>query len=252
MNGSCETPQEQLCGCCQGLGAETPELIFNRPGLSRISYRVGRHTTFKASLLAALSSSNLPALATLRTRDDSDFSIALLDAWAASLDILSFYQERLANEMYLGTAVDAASVMYLARLVGYKPSPGVAASAFLAFTLSDAPGSPDNVLISAGTRVQSVPKPGQTPQVFETSSDLTALIQLNAVPARTTIPWGLSPGNTSLWLQGTGNNIHVGDAILFVSRELHNSLNSSSASGAADFHFVTAVTVNSDSGKTLV
>ena len=174
MNGSCDTPEEQLCGCCQGLGSETPEPISNRPGLSQIRYRVGTHATFKASLLAALSDSNLPALAPLRTRDGSDFSIALLDAWAVALDILTFYQERLANEAYLGTAVDAASVMSLARLVGYKPSPGVAASAFLAFTLTNARGAPDNVLIPAGTRVQSVPKPGQTPQVFETSSDLTA------------------------------------------------------------------------------
>ncbi len=254
MNGSCETPQKQLCGCCEGIGAETPNPIYNRPGLTQISYRVGMQASFKASLLAALSDSNLPALAPLRTRDDSDFTIALLDAWAVSLDILSFYQERLANEAYLGTAVDAASVMYLAQLVGYKPSPGVAASAFLAFTLSDAPGSPDNVLIPAGTRVQSVPKPGQKPQVFETSSDLTALIELNAIHPKTTIPWGLSSGITSLWLQGTSNNIHVGDGMLFVSQGLYALANGGSPSGAvaADFHFVTSVTTDPSSGNTLV
>ena len=166
MKGSCEIPPEQLCGCCQGVTTETPEPISNRPGLGAIAYRVGTHNTFKASLLAALSGSTRPALALLRTRDDADFSIALLDAWATSLDILSFYQERLANESYLPTAVDTASVFGLAQLVGYKPSPGVAASTFLAFTLSSAPGSPDNVLIPAGTRVQSVPGPGQSPQVM--------------------------------------------------------------------------------------
>ena len=80
--------------------------------------------------------SRLPGRAPLRTRADSDFTIALLDAWAVALDILSFYQERIANESYLRTAVDQRSVIELARLVGYKPSPGVAASAFLAFTLS--------------------------------------------------------------------------------------------------------------------
>ena len=96
----------------------------------------------------------------------------------------------------LRTAVDQRSVIELARLVGYKPSPGVAASAFLAFTLSSAPGSPDNVLIPAGSRVQSVPAPGQSPQVFETFSDLTALIAYNALPAQTTLlPWGLNTGD---------------------------------------------------------
>jgi Baseplate J-like protein len=254
MNGSCETPAQQLCGCCEGVGSETPELVYNRPGLSQIAYRVGTQTTFKASLLAALSDSSLPALAALRTRDDSDFTIALLDAWAVALDILTFYQERLANESYLDTAVDAASVMYLAQLVGYKPSPGVAASAFLAFTLNDAPGSPANVLIPATTRVQSVPNPGQTPQVFETSGDLTALIELNAIPPQTTNPWALNPGMTSLWLQGTSNNLHVGDALLFISRALHGAAEagSTSASGAAEFHFITATTTYPNSGTTFV
>ncbi len=254
MNGSCETPAQQLCGCCEGVGSETPELVYNRPGLSQIAYRVGTQTTFKASLLAALSDSSLPALAALRTRDNSDFTIALLDAWAVALDILTFYQERLANESYLDTAVDAGSVMYLAQLVGYKPSPGVAASAFLAFTLNDAPGSPANVLIPATTRVQSVPNPGQTPQVFETSSDLTALIELNAIPPQTTNPWALNPGMTSLWLQGTSNNLHVGDALLFISRALHDAAEagSTSASGAADFYFITATTTYPNSGTTFV
>ena len=63
MNGSCESPEPTLCGCCQGIGTETPEPITNRPGLSAIGYRVGTHRTFLASLLAALSSSGVPALA---------------------------------------------------------------------------------------------------------------------------------------------------------------------------------------------
>lgn len=276
MNGSCESSQPTLCGCCQGVTNETPEPIFNRPGLSAISYRVGTHNAFLASLLAALTSSIIPpwaplstaenadpslaefnpavALSGLRTRDPSDFSIALLDAWATSLDILSFYQERIANELYLRTAVDAASVFDLAQLVGYQPSPGVAASAFLAFTLNNAPGSPDDVLIPAGSRVQSVPGPGQQPQVFETSSDLTAVIEQNAIPPQTTVPWGLSANITSIWLQGTSNNINVGDAILFVSQGLYSLASGGAATGAtaADFHFVTAVNVDSTAGNTLI
>ncbi len=146
----------------------------------------------------------------------------MIDAWAIALDILSFYQERLANESYLRTAVDPRSVFELARLVGYTPSPGVGASAFVAFTLSSAPGSPDNVPISAGSRVQSVPQPGQSPQVFETSSDLTGLIAYNALPAQTTVPWGLNTGDLSTWLSGTSNNLNPGDGILFVSSTLYN------------------------------
>src|SRR6516164_8050292 len=149
MSNGCVIPEEQLCGCCAGLGIETPQLITNRPALSSIAYRAGRYSTFNASMLAALSDPAFPALAPLRTRDTTDFSIALIDAWSVAMDILTFYQERFANEAYLRTATDQRSVFELARLVGYAPSSGVAASAVLAFTLSSAAGSPGSALIAA-------------------------------------------------------------------------------------------------------
>ncbi len=85
-------------------------------------------------MLARLSSSDYPALAALKTRDDDDFSIAFLDATAVVLDILTFYQERLANESYLRTATQLYSLTQLSQLIGYQPSPGVSASTYLAFT----------------------------------------------------------------------------------------------------------------------
>ena len=238
MNGGCEPTSEQLCGCCTGVTLETPQAITNRPALSSIAYRVGTWATFDASLVAALSDPAFPALAQLRTRDTSDFSIALLDAWSVALDILTFYQERFANEAFLRTAVDQRSVFSLAALVGYQPSPGVAASAALAFTLSSATGSPSRVPIPAGTRVQSVPGSGQTAQVFETSSDLMAQIGWNALPAQTTTVWQLAPTDTTTWIAGTANNIHVGDALLFVAA------GASPPDGPVDVAYVTAVTPN--------
>jgi hypothetical protein len=244
----CEPDVAQLCGCCAGLTGETPELIANRPALSSIGYRVGRYATFDASMLAALSDPSLPALAGLRARDPGDFSIALIDAWAVVLDILTFYQERFANEAFLRTAVDQRSVFELAALVGYVPSPGVSASAVLAFTLSSAPGSPDDVVVPAGTRVQSVPGPGEKPQIFETSTDLTAQIGLNALPAETTIPWQLVGNDTSTWIAGTANSINVGDGLLFLAAQAGVP----SATGPAEFHYVTAVTIDPGSGNTLL
>jgi len=193
----------------------TPDPITNRPALGQVSYRAGRYATFRESMLAALSDPAFPPLAGLRTRDPADFSIALIDSWAVVLDILTFYSDRLANEAFLRTAVGQRSVTELAALIGYAPSPGVAASATLAFTVSAVPGSPQEVLIPAGTRVQSVPGPGQTPQVFETSADLTARAGWSALPAQTTVPWRLSAGDMSTWLEGTTTGIHVGDALLF-------------------------------------
>jgi hypothetical protein len=127
------------CGCCAGIHAETPRLVANRPGLSMISYRVGDHGSFKRSMLADLRRTNV------NTRDDDDFSVALLDAWAMTADVLTFYQERIANESYLRTAAERMSVLELARLIGYELAPGVAATVWLAFTVDEAEGAPGRV-----------------------------------------------------------------------------------------------------------
>jgi hypothetical protein len=235
-------------GCCTGVTQETPEAITNRPALPAIAYRAGRHATFSASMLAALSAADFAALAPLRTRDPSDFTIALLDAWAVSLDILTFYQERFANEAFIRTALDQRSVLELAGLAGYVPSPGVSASAVLAFSLATAPGSPSSVLIPAGSRVQSVPGPGQTAQVFETSADLTARPGWNALPAQATTAWQLNPGDVTTWIAGTANNISPGDALLFVQV----ADGQPQPLGAADFHYVTAVSPSPAAGTTQI
>jgi hypothetical protein len=98
------SPVSATCGCCSGVSAATPVLLENRPGLSAIAYRVGRHGDFFDSMIAGLTDVDRPRLAKLGTRDPDDFSIALLDAWAVTSDVLAFYNERLANESYLRTA----------------------------------------------------------------------------------------------------------------------------------------------------
>lgn len=248
MTADCQSSTEQSCGCCTGVTQATPLVIANRPSLPTISYRAGTYPTFLASMTAALSGSSVPALANLSTRADSDFSIALIDAWSEALDILTFYTERLANEAYIGPAVEARSVFELSRLVGFKPSPGVSASTVIAYSLATAPGSPTVVTIPAGSRVQSVPGPGQTPAVFETSSDLTATLANNSIPAATTTPWQLDGSHTWTWIAGTSNNIQVGDALLFVSAA--NGI--PSISGPAKVVYVTAVTPDASSGATMI
>src|SRR5579863_7882148 len=123
----------QPCGCCSGIQIITPVQEQNRPGLSEISYRVGTYATFFETMVARLSSLYLDVpnadntgtqriypLKGLTTRDLSDPSIALLDAWAIVADVLTFYQERIANEGYLSTATERVSLLELGRLVGYK------------------------------------------------------------------------------------------------------------------------------------
>src|SRR5215216_4549689 len=125
------------CGCCEGTEPVTPRTIANRPGLDAIAYRVGTHSTFLETMKARLSSHDFPELGALTVRDGSDPSIALLDAWAVVADVLTFYQERVANEGYLRTATERRSVLELARLVGYAPRPGVASSVYLSYLLEE-------------------------------------------------------------------------------------------------------------------
>jgi hypothetical protein len=224
------------CGCCEGIRVVTPASIWNRPGLDAITYRVGTHATFFESMLARISnvSVSLPALnatdppgliwplRTLTTRDTSDSAIALLDAWAVVSDVLTFYQERIANEGYLRTALERRSVLELARLAGYRLRPGVSSSVFLAFTLQK--GSA--VDIPAGTQAQSVPGPGELPQYFETSAVLPARDIWNSLEPRFTRPqlitWDGDPvfdaaNIDMIYLDGTSTNLNPNDTLLLVS-----------------------------------
>lgn len=210
------------CGCCAGSNVATPESIFNRPGLATVSYRPGSFADFRRSQLARLSSADLPALADLKSRDADDFSIALIDAWSGVCDVLAFYQERNANEAWLGTAVERRSLVELGRLIGYRLGPGVAASTDLVFLMNQPAGAPASVTaveIAAGTRVQSVPGPGETAQTFETGDAIDARVAWNALGPRQSRPVAPRNGDLGLWVSGVATGLGVGDAIVIVGAE---------------------------------
>jgi predicted phage baseplate assembly protein len=211
------------CGCCAGLGAQTPVEITNRAGLAAIAYRVGRHAQFKSSMLAALSAVQHPALHALQTRYDDDFSIALLDAWATMADVLTFYQERIANESYLRTATERLSLSELARLIGYELRPGVAASTYLAFAIEDASGSPLRATLDIGVKAQSVPGAGEQAQTFETVEKIEARAAWNAIKPRLTAPQTLTTDVARVVLTGTNAGVHAGDGLLIVVAEADGS-----------------------------
>jgi Baseplate J-like protein len=278
---------KQPCGCCTGLEVVTPQPEANRPGLSALVYRAGTHATFFESMLARISSLYLDVpvpdgsgkvrrifplngLALnadgktftrvspgLSTRELSDPSIALLDAWAMVADVLTFYEERIANEGFLRTATERQSILELARLVGYKLRPGISSSVYLAFTTS----AGFNGIIPAGTRAQSIPAVGQTPQPFETSDDLPARDVWNKLGVRLTQPQVItlasdSTGKTlkidqgtdavtrdTLYFQGISTNLKTGDALLIVSGD---------GGGQQALRFVQSVNAQADQKRTEV
>ena len=217
------------CGCCVGLSVETPIEVINRPGLNAIAYRIGTHKDFKESLLAKLSLSHKAALRDLTTRNDDDFTIALLDAWAIVSDVLTFYQERIANESYLNTATEQLSIVELARLIGYELRPGVAASSYLAFKVDETvlnvgqaqisgitSGQEESpiIIIDKGLKVQSIPGQDEEPQIYETIESSEARAEWNAMTPRLTEAQENILNSSSLYLKGTGFNLSIGNILL--------------------------------------
>jgi len=206
-------------------------------------------------MLTRLSSTDYPALAALKTRDTDDFSIALLDAGSVMLDILTFYQERLANECYLRTATQLQSLTELARLIGYQPAPGVGSSVYLSFTLQAASGAPIDpttgvITIPAGTQVQSVPAQGQSPQTFETYADILAKPDWNAMPVQTGVPWTPHMHDVSVYLEGTATQLQPGDAILIVGDERLQARDATDPRW--DIRIVTSVQADTEKNRTYV
>lgn len=250
---SCSGSENCTCGCCAGVSIQTPQPVTNLAGQPAIGYRTGTWATFRESMLARLSSAEYPALAALKTRDSDDFTIAFLDATSVVLDILTFYQERLANESYLRTAQQLQSLTDLSQLIGYQPAPGIAASTYLAFTLKAAPGQSSNpsaapITIPSGTQVQSVPAQNQKPQTFETSTAIPAKPDWNELPVETGIPWLPQSGNTGLYLAGTATQLQPGDLILILGDERAGD----STSTAWTLQFLTTVTPDTANSRTWI
>ncbi len=216
------------CGCCE-TGLPQPQL-YNRPGLPALRYRIGTQPVFLQRMLARLPQVRLPddpadpyagtyPLQQLTTRSVEDPAIALLDAWAVTADVLTFYQERIANEGFLRTATERRSVLELARAIGYELSPGVAASTFLAFTVEDAPGTPGRATVDAGVKVPSVPGQNERPQTFETIEQIEARVEWNVLRPQRFEPQPLGRGARELYLKGLNTQLQPGDGVLLVGDE---------------------------------
>jgi len=254
MSAPAHEPQLDPCGCCE---TELPEPgRRNRPGQPALDFRIGTHATFMSRMVARLHARLLtsgtgdgPSLAALTTRASDDPSIALLDTWATVADVLTFYQERIANEGYLRTATERRSVLELARAIGYELNPGVAASTYLAFTVDDSPGSPEVVTVPEGTQVQSVPSSqNERPQTFETVAEMEARSAWNAMRPQQSELVRPSYGSREVYLQGVSTGLEPGDPLLFVGRKRRRK----AGSVAWDFRRADAVTVDPEADYTRV
>ena len=77
-------------------------------------------------------------------------------------------------------------MLELARLVGYRPRPGVAASVYLAYTIDDK--YKEEAIIPAGQPGPEHTGPGESAQSFETSEELRARAMWNNLRPRVNQP----------------------------------------------------------------
>lgn len=246
---------DDTTSCCTTTPDQPPERT-NAPGQDALRYRIGTQPTFLRRMVEALPRTEVAdddgdlsrPLQALTTRATDDGTIALLDAWASALDVLTFYGERILNEGYLPTATQTRSLLELARAIGYQPSPGVAASAKVAFTIDDTAAA-EVVTVPAGLPIMSVPGTDELPQTFETSAELEAHAEWNALGPVLTRPHPIEKGTTTVYLAGTSTRLAVGDPIVVVGSERGDA---DGGSERWDLRFVAALELDADGAYTLL
>src|SRR5436190_16941193 len=92
-----------------------------------IDYLARNYQSFRRALLDLI-----PAkLPEWTDRSEANFGVVLIELFAYMADILSYYQDRIANEMFLSTAQERRNVIEHLRLIGYEMAPAAPAAALL-------------------------------------------------------------------------------------------------------------------------
>jgi hypothetical protein len=244
---TCPTCGSSSASACPCGVVSHPWVVFNPPNQPTIAYRVGDYAAFRHALLRALpgeteltQTANGQTTQVWRPGADGDLGVQLLEWWAYLADVLTFYNERLATQAYLGVADLPESVNRLIQILGYRPRPGIGASGVLAAIL----GSSKPITLPQGFKVQSKPGPGQSPQIFELSAATTlqppSKVAARTAPASTSATL-LTPDGTGVWLAGTVAGIKPGDQLLLV--------NSDAVTGGAIGAYAWARVASSQPGK---
>jgi hypothetical protein len=196
--------------------------VFPAP---QIDYLAKDYASFRRLILDRMSQ----IMPNWQETNPADIGIALVELLAYAGDQLSYYQDAVATEAYLGTARQRISVRRHARLLDYFMHDGCNARAYVFLQADVGPGQavPRGTLLLTQTNaprgrlsqdfVQTALDQGS--QAFQTLFDITAHIELNQINFYT---WSddqccLPQGATEATLvdTGAGNLLKIGDLLLF-------------------------------------
>lgn len=221
ISPACENP-DVICLC---EAVDHPKTPYNPPGRAFIAYRVGAYGDFRAALLRALLAENGKSVEkelagwSPKARDpqigQTDLALQMVEWFAYLADVLTFYNERIATESYLGTATQAESVRRLIRVLGYRPRPGIAATG----TVAALSNSRRPITVPQGFQIQSKPGPGQEPQIFEV--DAETIVQPLSIAAVNPPDSGAltGDGDTSVLLSGVVTTLQPGNVVLLLRHD---------------------------------
>jgi hypothetical protein len=119
-----------------------------------------------------------------QTRTEADLGMAMLELFAFMGDQLSYYQDRVANEGFLHSAVQYESVRRMLSLIDHQLSPGAAAKALVAFTTTASRA------IGLGFTVSTKGTDKQDAVVFEAIEERVIYPQLNVMQIKADVPAG--------------------------------------------------------------
>jgi hypothetical protein len=199
------------------------------PAAPRIDYLARDYASFRQLMLDRLTVT-APAWT---ERNPADTGVALVEVLAYAADRLSYYQDAVATEAYLGTARKRASVRRHARLVDYRMHDGLNARAWICLEVGPAA---DGAELAAGTAILSGEGAGPTiaPEaiadavpaddavVFETVEEITLRGACNAIPFHT---WAdpnccLPRGATTATLRGAASDLGLRAGAVLVFEEV--------------------------------
>ena len=186
------------------MAALDPPRIVTAGGQPVIDYATKDYAGFRQAMLDQIPL-RLPAW---KDRSESDFGVVLIELFAYVADILSYYQDRVANEAYLPTAKQRRSVSELLRLIGYQIDPGLAATTHVHLDVTA-----DVVVDGANLpyRLKTAGRPGEADVVFEITRAFALQLRNNAIDLGALA--ALPAGSTALELARSQHALAEGHAI---------------------------------------
>lgn len=217
FKAGCPTPADCLPdNCCPSSVRQAPD----------INYMAKDYGAIRQSMLDRIA----VLVPTWTETHAADLGIAMIESLAYAADHLSYQQDAVSTESYIGTARSRISLRRHAKLVDYTVAEGCNARVFVALTL--APGM-DNIFVPAGTtfclrqpgvpvsvrwsdplgeRLTTAPNP-----IFASMADATLFAEQENIDFYT---WSdtnccLPPGATEATLSGHRNTLAPGTILIF-------------------------------------